>query len=131
MKILVDTNVLISAFVFGGLPRKLIYKLLSYNHTLVVTSYVDLEFQAKLWQKWPEIAESVYSAYFKAGFLFLKSTNERIGDLRDEKDIPILSDALHYGVNVILSEDKDFLEAGLQHPLVTSVSTLYDFLKQK
>ena len=73
MRILIDTNVLISAFVFGG----------------------------------------------KAGKLM---------ELRDKKDIPILCDALFHNVDIILSGDKDFLEAGLDNPLVFSPSMLFDYL---
>ena len=64
----------------------------------------------------------------KADFLFLTSTDKQYGKLRDKKDVPVLSDAIYYDVDVILSGDKDFLEAGLEHPAVKSVSELWDFL---
>ena len=39
-----------------------------------------------------------------------------------------LSDALFHNVDIILSGDKDFIEAELEHPLVISPSMLYDYL---
>ena len=53
------------------------------------------------------------------------------GSLRDPKDIPVLSDALFHQVDVILSGDKDFLEADLEYPLVLSPATMLEFLENK
>lgn len=63
-------------------------------------------------------------------FTFCDSTKEKLGSLRDEKDVPILSDAIYHGMDIILTGDKDFLEANLMHPLVFSPTMLYDFLEQ-
>lgn len=43
------------------------------------------------------------------------------GQLRDVKDIPVLSDALHHHIDVILTGDKDFLEAELEYTLIYSL----------
>jgi predicted nucleic acid-binding protein len=51
-----------------------------------------------------------------------------IGNLRDAKDIPVLSDALFHHADIILSGDKDFIEADIERPLVFSPSMLYDYL---
>ena len=128
MKILIDTNILISAFVFGGKPEKLLNRLLLENHSLLVTSYIHDEFRAIIRRKWPDKADIIYADFVSADFTCLKSSDARYGKLRDEKDIPVLSDAVYYNVDVILSGDKDFLEAGLGRPAVKSVSELWDFL---
>ena len=128
MKILIDTNVLISAFAFGGKPLKLIRRLLLGNHILIVTSYVVGEFHEIVRRKWPARANELYARFLKADFLFLQSSAAQYGSLRGKKDIPVLSDAVYYNVDVILSGDKDFLEAGLERPAVKSVAELWDFL---
>jgi hypothetical protein len=43
----------------------------------------------------------------------------------------VLSDALFHQVDVILSGDKDFLEADLEYPLVLSPATMLEFLENK
>ena len=48
MKILLDTNVLISAFVFGGKAGQLLEKLFDSDFELLVSDYVDEEFHDKL-----------------------------------------------------------------------------------
>ena len=44
MKIMIDTNVLISSLVFGGMPKQLIGKLLLMGHDLYISDYVYQEF---------------------------------------------------------------------------------------
>lgn len=131
MKILLDTNVLISAFVFGGKAGELLNRLFESEHTLYVSEYIDNEFKKILESKWPDKAEKVYGLYRRLDICFCKSINKKLGELRDEKDIPVLSDAMFHGVDVILSGDKDFLEAGLESPLVYSPAMLLEFLVMK
>lgn len=130
MKIMLDTNVLISAFVFGRRAGKLMQKLIVSEHELYISDYVDQEFKEKLELKWPDKAEKVYELFHTMNFHFCESTNQKLGNLRDEKDIPVLSDALFHKVDLILTGDKDFLEADLVEPLIFSPSMLYDFLEQ-
>jgi len=128
MRILIDTNVLISAFVFGGKAGKLLELLFDSNHELLVSTYIDAEFKAKLEQKWHDKAEIVYTLYHTLPFVFCESSPEQKGELRDTKDIPVLSDAVFHNADIILSGDKDFLEAGLEKPQVFSPAMLYDYL---
>ena len=130
MKILIDTNVLISAFVFGGKASCLLELLFDSNYTLLISDYVDSEFKSKLEEKWSQKAEKVYSLYHTLPFVFCESSPTQQGDLRDKKDIPVLSDALYHEADIILSGDKDFLEADLEKPLVYSPAMMYEFLKR-
>ena len=98
------------------------------GHELLVSDYVDAEFKAILEMKWKEKAEKVYSLYHTLPFVFCGSSPIQSGNLRDAKDIPVLSDALFHHTDIILSGDKDFIEAELEHPLVISPSMLYDYL---
>ncbi|MCR5696896.1 MAG: putative toxin-antitoxin system toxin component, PIN family [Marinilabiliaceae bacterium] len=131
MRILIDTNVLISAFVFGGKAGKLFELLFAGDYELFVSEYVDAEFKAILQQKWPQKADVVYSLYRTLPFIFCESSPKQQGELRDRKDIPVLSDALFHGADIVLSGDKDFLEAELETPQVFSPSMLYDFLSNR
>lgn len=130
MRIMLDTNVLISAFIFGGRAGRLLQKLLESEHELYVSDYVDKEFKAKLETKWPNKAQRVYELFHVMDFHFCNSTKEKLGSLRDEKDVPILSDALYHNMDIILTGDKDFLETNLTQPLIFSPAMLYDFLEQ-
>ena len=129
MKIMLDTNVLISAFIFGGKAGRLLNILLQSDHELYISEYIDREFKDKLMEKWPDKAEKIYEKYRQLDICFCESTNEMLGDLRDKKDIPILNDALYHHVDLILSGDKDFLEADLTRPLVFSPAMMLEYLQ--
>lgn len=129
MKIMLDTNVLISAFVFGGQTGRLLNMLFDSDHELYVSDYIDLEFKAKLEDKWPQMADKVYCLYHQLDIIFCRSAKELSGQLRDVKDIPVLSDALYHNIDVILTGDKDFLEAELKHPLVYSPAMMLEYLE--
>ena len=131
MKIMLDTNVLISALVFGRRAGKLLNMLFESEHELYVSEYIDQEFQEKLKEKWPAKAERVYDLYRRLDIRFCKSTEERLGELRDRKDIPVLSDALYHEMDIILSGDKDFLEADLERPIVYSPSMMLEYLEMR
>ena len=131
MRILLDTNVLISAFVFGGTAGRLLEKLFDGDFELLVSDYVEKEFCSKIEEKWPTKFGEVYSLYKELPFVFCESSSMREGSLRDPKDIPVLSDALFHQVDVILSGDKDFLEADLEYPLVLSPAMMLEFLEKK
>lgn len=132
MKIMLDTNVLISAFVFHGKTGELFRELLLSQHELYVSEFVDKEFYDKLRQKWPEKADIVYRSYHSLNIRFCKSTKQAYGiSLRDPKDIPVLNDALAYGVDVLLSGDKDFSDANIKKPIIINPTLFYEFLKRE
>ena len=128
MKIMLDTNVLISAFVFNGTAGKLLRLLFDTDHVLYVSEYVEQELKDKLSEKWPNKQQAVYELYKTMNFYFCESAIEQKGSLRDIKDVPVLSDALYHDVDVILTGDKDFLDAELEKPLIYSPSMMLEYL---
>lgn len=133
MKVMLDTNVLISALIFNGKAGRILDGLISnpFEYDIYVSEYVDSEFKDKLYLKWPDKAEFVYQAYRRMNFVFCESTLEVLGHLRDEKDIPVLSDALYHKVDILLTGDKDFLEAGLEHPMIYSLTMMEQYMRKE
>ena len=131
MRIMLDTNVLISAFVFGGNVRETLIKLFETNCEIYVSEYVDDEFKRILYEKWTTRAEKIYALYRSMDFVFCSSTSEILGHLRDEKDIPVLSDAIYHGADILLTGDKDFLEADIETPQIISPSELLEKFLRK
>ena len=128
MRILIDTNVLISAFIFDGKPLFLLKLLSSGNDKIYVSEYIEHEFHEKIKQKWPLKSDDIFHAYRKAEIEVLKSTSKIYRVLRDSADDPILSDAIYHKIDILVSGDRDFLEAGLTTPRVMSVSMVYDMI---
>lgn len=127
---MLDTNILISALVFGGKAQMMIERLLLSENEVWVSEYVKKEFFDKLYEKWTDKAENLMSVLQKLPIHFCDSSEQKFGSLRDEKDIPILSDALYHGIDVILTGDKDFLEADLKYPLIFSLGMLEEYLER-
>lgn len=132
MKIFLDTNVLISAFVFGGTASKLLAELFAAGEgetfDLYVSDYVEEEFKAKLEEKWPNKAEKAVEIYKRMAITKVSSTQKILGELRDAKDIPVLSDAIAMGADIILTGDRDFLESDIEQPLIFSPAMMYAYL---
>ena len=89
---------------------------------------LEQELKDKLSEKWPNKQQAVYELYKTMNFYFCESATEQKGSLRDTKDIPVLSDALYHDVDVILTGDKDFLDAELEKPLIYSPSMMLEYL---
>ena len=132
MKIMLDTNILSSAFIFGGTAGHVLDTLFAspMKYTLYVSEYIDSEFRDKLRLKWPDKADYIYQAYRKTNIIFCKSTPDILCDLRDPKDNPVLSDALCHNVDILLTGDKDFLEAHIEYPSIYSPTMMEEYLKR-
>lgn len=131
MKVMLDTNVLVSAFVFGGKVWNVLNILFDTDCKIYVSEYVDAEFKRILDEKWSDRADKIYSLYRSMDFIFCSSTSETFGMLRDEKDIPILSDAIYHGIDILLTSDKDFLDANIERPQIVSPSDLLEYFSRK
>ena len=131
MKIMLDTNVLISAFVFGGKVRDVLKILFDTNCEIYVSEYVDTEFKRILTEKWSNRADKIYALYRSIDFVFCSSISETLWRLRDEKDIPVLSDAIYHDVDILLTGDKDFFEADIETPQIVSPSDLLKFFTER
>lgn len=128
MKVMLDTNVLISALVFGGKTKLLLENLILSDYEIFVSQYVCAEFNEKLKLKWPDKADRLISIFHKMNFNFCPSTDEVLGEVRDKKDVPVLSDAIFNKVDILLTGDKDFLESSITNPMIYSPAMMCEFL---
>ena len=128
MRIMLDTNILISVFAVGGKVRETFNLLMTTNFKIYITEYVDAEFRRIVDKKFRQKSESIISKYESNNFEIYPSTNEILGNLRDEKDIPVLSDAIFHKVDILLTGDKDFLESGIENPVIMSPKILMEYL---
>ena len=130
MRIMLDTNILISAFVLGGKIEKLLDLIYDEGYSVYVTEYVDLEFRRVVNKKFSSRKEEIFAKYAKRKFKIYPSTTQILGKVRDEKDIPVLSDAIFHEVDILLTGDKDFLESEIKNPLIMSPVILFEYLNQ-
>ncbi len=110
MRILVDTNVIVSGLIAKGACFEVLEDLV-YSHSPIITSYVLTECQEALLHKFHLSKSTVKSLlnvierHFKKG----ESSTKSLTICRDPDDNQILADALINKVDVSLSGDKDLL----------------------
>lgn len=120
MRVLIDTNVLISAALSAnGVPYQAYVKAVTYpNHGLICEQNVD-EMKRIFHKKFPNRLAAL-DRFLSVALLTMElvpiPTDEDIAELqiRDMKDRPILRAAMKAGADVLLTGDKDFLESGLE-----------------
>lgn len=124
MRVLVDTNVLISAALSSkGVPFQAYVKAVSTpNHGLICEQNVDEMkriFQKKFPAKLPALDEFLSTALLTMELVPIPTDEaETENQIRDIKDRPILRAAINAKADVLLTGDKDFLESGVKHPAI-------------
>ena len=122
MRVLIDTNVLISAALSAsGVPYQAYLKAASYpNHGLICEQNVD-EMKRVFNKKFP-MRLAALDRFLSTALLTLElvpvPVDEDVSEsqIRDVKDRPILRAALMAKADILVTGDKDFLESGLEHP---------------
>lgn len=131
MKIMLDTNIIISAALFpNGRAAQAFFKALQSPYQPLVCDYVVDELHRKFRDKFPNrLTELEAFLYNALSFIRLVPTPvEAVSveqSIRDPKDRPILRAALAAHADLFLTGDKDFLESSVSDPRIISVP---DFL---
>lgn len=122
MRVLIDTNILISAALNNsGTPYRAFVKAVSYpNHGLVCEQNID-EMRRIFNRKFPKKIQAL-EAFLSLALLTLEVVPTPIEEyrfeekIRDINDRPILRAAIHAKADILLTGDKDFLESGIYNP---------------
>lgn len=128
MKVLIDTNILISAALSNkGKLYQAFIKAVSYPYRgLVCEQNID-ELRRIFNRKFPKKLQALDN-FLSLALLTLEVvptpietyTSEEM--IRDANDRPIFRAALYAKVDIILTGDKDFLESGLKNPQIMSAA---------
>lgn len=110
MRILVDTNVVVSGLIAKGACFEILEDLV-YSHTPIITPYILAECQDVLRHKFHLSSATVKSliSVLDRHFVKGKSSADLLKVCRDSEDDQIVADALFNQAEVILSGDKDLL----------------------
>ena len=133
MRVLIDTNVLISAALnINSVPFQVYVKAASYpNHGLICEQNVD-EMKRIFNKKFPNRISSL-DKFLSTALLILElvpiPTSENTSELqiRDVNDRPILRAAIEAKADILLTGDKDFLESGVENPLIMTPTDFINF----
>ncbi|MCL2766511.1 MAG: putative toxin-antitoxin system toxin component, PIN family [Peptococcaceae bacterium] len=120
MRILIDTNVLFSAFILSSRHILQLIDHVSEHHTIVLSTYIIDELKRVTKQKFPEKYNALEALFQELPYELIY-TPERIDKeeypyIRDKKDLPILVSAIIGEVDVLITGDNDFAPVITQNP---------------
>ena len=132
MRVLIDTNILISAaLISNGTPYRAFVKAVTYpNHGLICEQNID-EMRRIFNRKFPQKIAAL-EKFLSLALMTLEMVPTPVEEyhsemqIRDINDRPILRAAIHANADILLTGDKDFLESGLENP---KIMTAIDFVQ--
>ncbi len=132
MRIMIDTNIFISAILFPkGQASAALNKALVPPYEPVTCDYVIDELRRKFIEKFAHRRNEL-DAFLSVSLSVIqvvKTPEIPVDDeelIRDKKDRPILRAALDAGADYFLTGDKDFLESDVLDPRIISVAEFLD-----
>ncbi len=125
MKVMLDTNILVSAFVLKSKKmNELIYKL-SKEHEIIICSYTVEEMKELIGTKFKvsqkELDEFLKNFPFNLVYSPI-SVENKLFDIRDKDDYIILHTAIIEDVDIFITGDKDFDCIDIDKPEIMNAS---------
>lgn len=128
MRILVDTNILISAILFPHTKVAQVLLYITEYHDVILCDCNIYEMREVLNRKKPDKLPDVEVFLAELSYELIPAVYHAEKLIRDVKDQPILNAAIVADVDIILTGDKDFLCLQMERPKCMSVA---DFLKHE
>lgn len=131
MRVMLDTNILISIAIFNSNKLKELLIKICDNHTLVLSSYIIEELEEVVNRKFPNkkmsLRKFLYQLPYELNYTPLDVINNSEIEIRDPKDLPILNSAIVSDVDIFITGDKDFEEVQIEKPVIM---TAIEFLEK-
>ncbi len=128
---MLDTNILISIVIFNSDKLKKMLIDICDKHTLVLSSYVIEELEEVTQRKFPSkkknMAEFLFQLPYKLEYTPSVILDEKVLNIRDKKDIPVLYSAIISDVDILITGDRDFEDIDIEKP---EIMTPNDFLEK-
>lgn len=120
MQVMIDTNVLISIFLFPSAKMQRLVAAITERHTIVLPSYVVDELREVIRRKFPQkydlLDRFIQELPFTLAYTPEKIDPEKYPEIRDKKDLPILVTAILEDVDVLITGDADFAAVEIERP---------------
>lgn len=122
MRILIDTNVLISSVLFPHSKPAQALLHVAGKHEMVLCDQNLTELREVLSRKVPQVLPDAEVLLTELSYELIPAVPHAQKLIRDVKDQPILNASILYGVDIILTGDKDFLSLDIEHPRCMTVT---------
>jgi len=126
MRVMLDTNILISAGLFGSTDFSELTKIIADEFNIVLSSQIIEELQLVTALKFPNkkaaLDRFMRKLSFEMAFTPTEIDPEIYPKIRDKKDYPILASAIIADVDVFITGDKDFTAIDIERPEIMTIS---------
>ena len=123
MRVMLDTNVLISAIVLKSKLMNEMLEIIINNYKLVLSSYVINELKQVIARKFKGKSENLDEFLTALPYEFVYTPDvidKELFEIRDEMDYPVLYTAIIEDVDILITGDKDFAEVEVEKPEILS-----------
>lgn len=125
MRIMLDTNILVSAFIFKSKTINELINKLSMEHEIVIASYCVDELKDLINTKFKVSKKALNEFLLTFPYDLVYSPNdvdEKLFEIRDENDYIILHTAILENVDIFITGDKDFKDVKVEKPEIMTPS---------
>lgn len=129
MRIMLDTNVLISALLFPGSKMDAMMNCIFTQYQLVLSSYVVDELKRVIRKKFPSKEAAINKLLMMMNYEYVYTPNDMesgLFDIRDGKDYPVLYTAIIEDVDILVTGDKDFSDIDVERPEIMTPAEFMD-----
>ena len=123
MRVMIDTNVLLSALLFPGQRMNALIDKITTEHQLVLSYYVVDELMNVTRRKFKGKEEAVDLLLNQLSYELVytpKQPKSGLFEIRDEKDYPVLYSAITEDADIFITGDRDFDGLKLEKPEIIS-----------
>lgn len=125
MRIMIDTNVIVSAIYNPKSNPSLILRHVCNIHNLVLCDYIVAECRSVVLRKFPNHLYALNQLLASLKFEFIMAPSFGLS-MTDPKDSPILNAAIMSNIDIIISGDRHFLLLDIERPVILSPSEYLD-----
>ena len=132
MRVMLDTNVLLSVLLFPSQRMNRMMQCIFEQHRLVLSSFVVDELTYVVRRKFPtkvEVIDRLLSAMSYELVYTPQMMEKDLFEIRDAKDYPVLYTAILEDVDILVTGDKDFSDVAIERPeILTPAEFISRFL---
>ena len=125
MRIMLDTNILISTGIFSVNKSTLHVFSIAELYDIILSSQIIEELYTVIDRKFPNKALNLENFLNRLNYEVAETPKSIDDDIypkvRDKKDYPILASAIIADVDVFITDDKDFSDIDLERPKIMSL----------
>ena len=129
MRVMHDTNVIISAGLYGGGTLSRTTFKIAEKYSLVLSSIVIDELRMVMEEKFPDKVSTMdcflQKLSYEVSYTPTNINNDVFPKIRDKKDYPVLASAIIADVDVFITGDKDFNVLDIDRPEILTISDFF------